>query len=91
MKIDKFSVKACCGRTAIMFKIDQIIDKQLLEKFVQLGFKELQNYTVAGILYVQNDKFIITATMGSDRLSIKCRQANCENDIQELENILQFI
>lgn len=89
MKIKRFTVQACCGRMSVIFKTDQPISKNNLTELVKLGFKEHCHFTQAGILYVDNLDFIITGPIGSDRLQIKCKIAECSQKLNDLEMLLQ--
>lgn len=91
MYIEKFSIQACCGRKSTIYKIDRSIDINLLSSLVSLGFKELTHFTAAGILYVENSDFIITGPIGSNRIQIKCRRANCEQKLNDLEILIKQI
>jgi hypothetical protein len=59
--------------------------------FINLGFLELAHFTSAGIMYIENYDFIITGPIGSNRLQVKCRRANCESKLDDLEKIFQNI
>ncbi len=91
MKVEKFNIQACCGRTAIIFKTDQPLTKEHITKFVAAGYNESTHFTQAGILYVDNPDFILTGPLGSDRLTVKCRlkHADCIQKINDLEGLLQ--
>lgn len=91
MKIERFSIQSCCGKTAIIFKTDRPLTKNHLEFLVKNGFKETEHFTKAGILYVDNMDFILNGPIGSDRLTVKCKKSNteCEQKFTDLENLLQ--
>jgi hypothetical protein len=89
MKLEKFTVQKCCGGTAVIYKIGRTIDKELLSEFVKLGFVALDHFTAAGIMYIENHDFILTGPIGSNRLQIKCRRANCEPKLNEFETTLK--
>jgi hypothetical protein len=92
MRLEKFTIQKCCGGVSTIYKIDRPIDLDLLSTFVnKLNFLELQHFTKAGIMYVENFDFIITGPIGSNRLQIKCRRANCEPKLNEFEIILKQI
>lgn len=88
MKIERFSIQACCGRTSIIFKTDRPLNTLHISEFCKLGYTEHKHFTQAGILYVDNLDFILTGPLGSDRLQVKCKTANCEPKVNDLEKIL---
>lgn len=89
MKIEKFTINSCCGKKSIIFKTDQPLTKHLLKCLVNLGFKESNHFTSAGILYVDNLDFIVTGPLGSNRLQVKCKkQVNCDQKLNDFENLL---
>lgn len=88
MFVSRHTVQACCGKTSIIFKTDQPLTKIHLEKLISYGFYEHEHFTKAGILYADNLDFIITGPLGSDRLQVKCKFANCEKKLNDLEGLL---
>lgn len=89
MNITKFTIQACCGRTSIIFKTDQPLSIGHLASLSKFGFNEHPSFTKAGILYTENTDFIITGPVGSNRLQVKCKKINCENKINDLEELLK--
>jgi hypothetical protein len=91
MKFEKNTIQKCCGGFSTYLKLESPIDNNLLSSFVKLGFTELTHFTVAGLLYVENYDFIITGSIGSNRLQIKCRRANCEQKMMDFLIILRTL
>ena len=91
MKAEKFIIKACCGKTSIVFKTDTTITKNTLNSLIRLGFVESAHLTKAGILYVDNLDFIVTGPFGSDRLQVKCKRSDCNQKINEFEELLPHL
>jgi len=91
MEIEKFSIQACCGKVSTIYKIDRPIDSNLLAALIALEFTELTHFTAAGILYADNKDFIVTGPIGSNRLQVKCKRANCEQKLSDLEALLKQI
>jgi hypothetical protein len=89
MKIRRFTIKACCGGISIIYKTDQSLTKEHLAALVGLGFIETEQFTKAGILYVDNSDFIVTGPFGSDRLQVKCKHAECTDKLNNFEELLQ--
>jgi hypothetical protein len=85
MNIEKHIVQACCGKKSTIYKLDRPIDKGLISAFIKIGFVEQAHFTIAGILYVENSDFIITGPIGSNRLQVKCRKADCDIKLPNLE------
>lgn len=88
MKIEKFSIKTCCGKNAIIFKINKPLTKEFLASLISVGFKETEHFTKAGILYADNSDFIITGPFGSNRLQVKCKKSECSEKINDFEALL---
>lgn len=89
MKVERFTVQACCGRTSLIFKTDQPLTKEHLSALVNQGFIEAAHFTKAGILYVDNSDLTVTGPFGSDRLTVKCKIADCTQKINDFEVLLQ--
>lgn len=88
MKVERFTIQACCGKTSIIFKTDQPISREHLNKLVSLGFREADHFTKAGILYADNLDLIVTGPFGSDRLQVKCKVTDCSQKINNFEELL---
>lgn len=88
MKVERFSIKACCGRSTIIFKTDQPITARILADLIKVGFRENSQFTKAGILYADNSDFILTGPIGSDRLQVKCKFKECDQKLNDLEVLL---
>ena len=88
MKVERHTIQACCGKKAIIFRTDQPITKEVLSSLISLGFTESQHFTKVGILYVDNLDFIMTAPFGADRIQVKCKNPNCTEKLNDLENLL---
>jgi hypothetical protein len=89
MNVTKFIVPACCGTTTIIFKTSQPLNKSHIVALQKLGFVESAQFTASGLLHVNNPDFIITGPLGQDRLTVKCRNADCDQKLKELEVLLQ--
>jgi hypothetical protein len=89
MKVERFTIQACCGSTVLIFRTDQPVTKNHLEALKKLGFSESVNFTTAGILYVDNPDFTITGPLGSDKLTVRCKHKECTQKLNDLEVLLQ--
>jgi hypothetical protein len=91
MKIDRFVTKSCCGKSSITLKLDRPITIDFVTLLVSNGFSELSNFTKSGILYVENDYIIATGAFGTDKLQIRCKKSDCQENINNFEDILNSI
>lgn len=91
MKVDRRAVKACCGKTSLLLILNKPIDKSIITHFKSIGYKELEHFTKAGILYIENDHLIATGPIGSNKLQIKCRTNNCQSEVDNfIRNLEQL-
>lgn len=88
MKVERFSIQACCGKKAIIFKIGQPITENFILLLVAQGYKEHTHFTKAGILYADNLDFIVTGPIGSDKLQVKCKKGSCDEKLNDFEALL---
>lgn len=91
MKVERISVQTCCGGMGLFFKTDQGLTADFITKLVELGFKELPQFTKAGIIYVDNVDLIVTGPIGSDRLQVRCKKkknTDCAEKFNEFEALL---
>ena len=91
MKVERFTVQACCGRTSLILRIDQPLSKEILASLVNAGFKEAAHFTKAGILFADNGELIVTGPFGADRVQVKCRIADCNQKLNDFESLLQTL
>lgn len=91
MQFKRFNIQACCGKTSIIYQLNKSISADFISFFEGYGFGEMNNFTKAGILYLQGENFILTGAFGSDKLQVKCRKSNCEQYLSELENIFNIL
>lgn len=89
MKVERFTVKACCGKTSLIFKTDQPLTTAHLSALVKLGFVEAAHFTKAGILYADNSDLIVTGPFGSDKLQVQCKLKDCTQKLNDFEALLQ--
>jgi|TARA_R110000868_G_scaffold99024_3_gene272628 hypothetical protein len=88
LKIEKFNIQACCGGTAIIYKVSPAISKEFQSQLINLGFVESAHFTKAGILYVDNLDFIVSGPFGTNKLQVKCKKKNCEQALNNFEALL---
>lgn len=79
-----FNTKTCCGRTLITWKLNCKITKDLISSLSD-EFKEHVHFTNAGMLYMTNDYFIISAQLNSNSLQINCKRKDYEQQMHNLE------
>lgn len=89
MKIERFITQACCGKTSVSLKIDKPVSKDFLPLLVSNGFSESTNFTKSGILYVENNDIIATGAFGTDRIQVKCKKSDCQENLNNFESLLQ--
>ena len=91
MKVERYTVKACCGGKSIIFKTDEPLTAQFLEFLKTNGFREAVQFTKAGIIYADNPDLIVTGPIGSNRLQVKCRLLNEVECNQKLNDFEEFL
>jgi hypothetical protein len=89
MKVERFTVQACCGTKSLIFKTNRPIVKSDIEGLVKLGFVESANFTKAGVMYLTNETLIVSGPIGSDRLQVKCKFGDCTTKVNDFEVLLQ--
>ncbi len=88
MKVERFLIQACCNKKQIVFKLDKPIDNSLLEVLKSNGYTEAAHFTKAGMLYADNMDLIVTGPFGGDKLNAKCKKADCDQILNDLEALL---
>ena len=88
MKVERFTIPACCQQVTHVFRTDKPITQAILAELVKLGYKEHTQFTQAGILYADNDALLVSGPFGSDRLQIRCKVKDCDVKLNEFEELL---
>lgn len=88
MKVERFLIQACCNKSQIVFKLDRPVDQGMLDVLKSNGFTEAPHFTKAGMVYADNSDLIVTGPFGGDKLNAKCKKADCEQILNDLEALL---
>jgi hypothetical protein len=91
MRVSKFIISACCGRSSTVFKTSRPIAVSDIAELVRLGFMESKNFTAAGLLYVDSSELTVSGPIGSDRLQVRCKKTKsdeCAKAISDFEKVL---
>jgi len=80
-----------CAKEQVLLEINKPFDKAHLQFFIGTGFSENKTYGNLGLLYIETINLVAIGPFGSNRLNIKCKTANCQNDIIKLEDILRIL
>lgn len=89
MNVNRIPVKSCCGKTSIVFEIDQPITKELIG-LLGNSYKELQHFTRSGLMHLENSDIIMTGTIGQNRITIQSRKkGDVSVAINNLEDTLK--
>lgn len=89
MKIQIFKSNSCCGRKSILVKCDKVLSKEMIDKFVSLGFTSSEIFLKSGLLYFSSSELSLTGAIGSNNFQLGCKIANCDDVIKNLENQLK--
>lgn len=88
MKVERFVIQACCGKTQIVFKLDRPLDTAILQFLASNGFKVAEHFTKAGMLYADNMDLIVSGPIGGNKINAKCKKNNCDPIFNEFEALL---
>lgn len=89
--IKKIETKACCGKTQIILQFEFPLEQEHIQFFLLSNFLESKSYTSRGILYMEDPNLSIMGPFGSNRLTLKCKNKDCNNSIVIIEKILKNI
>lgn len=85
------TVKACCGRKAVIIHFDSAFNRGHLAKFHRHGYTSPPQYTKTGVLYLKKDSMTVTGTFGSKHVNIRCRGLACAKFIDAFEKLAEQI
>jgi hypothetical protein len=77
-----------CNKGQLIIELGIPLDKDHIKFFTGSKFMENKTYTNLGLFYMESIDLTAIGPFGSNRLNIKCKTDNCENNIIELEHIL---
>lgn len=86
--IEKKSSFACCSSKSTFFKLSEPISNKLLSYLTDNGFNELKHFTKMGLLYVENQNLILSGSIGSNKIQVKCKKRDCDQYLLEAENLI---
>lgn len=89
MKFEKLTTHACCGSINIIYVLEKPTDHLLIDQLASNSFTELKHFTQSGMLYLENDKCIITSPLGQNKITIKFKTKEVDLTCLFLENILR--
>jgi hypothetical protein len=88
IKIDKREIKACCGKSQKIWKLNVPLNRDFLPIFQQAGFFFLSSFLDAGMLYVEDKGLTATGVFGLNELKIVCKNKSCEDSMKVLEQTI---
>lgn len=88
MKVERFSILACCGMTTIAFKLDAPLSKDNLPYLIGNGFTIAKMHTESGMLYAENISIILSGPFGQNIVHAKCKVKECADSLNKVEELL---
>lgn len=89
--LKKDKIKSCCGNSKTLLTINFILSKEHFQLFRDNNFNVLKAYEDAGMLYADSINIVITATIGQNILTVKCKNKQCDEHLLKIESILNSI
>ena len=89
--IDKKEIKACCGKSQIIWKLNVPIKQENIDLLQQAGFFPVKSYLNIGMLYVEDKGLIASGVFGMNEIRINCKNKLCQESIILFEKtVLSF-
>lgn len=88
MKVERFSVLACCGKTTVAFKISAPLSKDNLPYLIGNGFTIAKMHMDAGMLYAEDMAIILSGPFGQNVVHAKCKVNDCTDSLNKTEELL---
>lgn len=83
--ITRHIVKSCCGSSGFIFETDKPIRKFQIKIFKEAGYLVPENFSAAGLFYVQKDFLIATASFGANKISVRCNGDKCSDYLDQFQ------
>lgn len=87
--VKRFVTQSCCGKKTYIIETPKPIKKSQLPVFQEAGYLIAECYTIAGILWVKLGNLTATGSFGTTKVNIQCSGPDCEQKINEFENLLE--
>ena len=81
--------KCNCQKEQIMLEFNFSLDFIYLSYFKDNNFKNNEKYAKSGIFFLENEKLVAIGPVGRNQLQIKCKTAECDKAVEELENLIR--
>lgn len=82
---------ACEKKPQVSLQFSFPLDKTHFDIFSAIGFVENKRYTKLGLFNMEHDNAVIIGTLGSNKFIIKCKNSQCNQTIEELEDIIKAL
>lgn len=80
-------IKSCCGGHGFVLELENPVQKNHLQKFLDSGFATNDTYTRVGVFYVTKTGLTASAPYGGTKIQVRCGgSANCSQMMDNLEN-----
>lgn len=88
MLVTRIIIPACCGSFQIVFKFDRPVLQDIVTFLKSNGFIESESFTKVGMLYMHNFDLIVSAPMGTDRVTVRLLKKDSERILNDFEALL---
>ena len=90
MTIKRHEIPACCGKKQTILELPFALMREHIEAFSAV-FRVSERHSKFGILSMQDRNLLATAPFGTNRLNLKCKNADCKDSIESLERIIETL
>jgi hypothetical protein len=81
---------ACkCQKKQIFLDLNFPISLSNLPLYIERGYRGKDSYSKSGIFYIENQSLIAFGAVGNTRLTIKCRNKSCFEELDKLEEAIK--
>ena len=91
MQIKRYSASSCCGRKSTILEINKQVNVSFVSFFSQHGFVASDHFTKSGMLFIESNELIVNSSFGSNKLNVKCKTQDCDNNISKFEALLNSL
>lgn len=85
----RITASGCCGLSNAIYELEKPILKEHLDYFSNNKFQTSEIYKKSGMLYTENENFILIGIFGSNKLEAKQKKKDSKFHIEDLDKFLE--
>jgi len=91
MQVKQTIIPSCCGKYQIYLTLDNPLIKNYIENFKLPEYTLNEKFIQSGIFYLEDKSIIATATLGSNKITIRTKSKEYTEELNKFIKILEVL